>query len=229
VLQAERLAVLGRFSRSIVHDLKNPLNIIGLTAEMAAAGPGSPEVREKTLKIIRLQVDRINDLVGEILDFTQGSSPELVLPSVNFAVFMQEVVDEIRAEASLRSSVIEVENPAPTVSLPINPKRLRRLFFNLVHNATDAMPQGGKIFLRFRSTPTMVVTEMEDTGPGIAPEIIGQLFEAFATFGKQQGTGLGLSICKKIIEDHRGWITARQEPGHGAIFEFGLPLSTPQA
>jgi signal transduction histidine kinase len=229
VLQAERLAVLGRFSRSIVHDLKNPLNIIGLTAEMAAAGPGSPEVREKTLKIIRLQVDRINDLVGEILDFTQGSSPELVLPSVNFAVFMQEVVDEIRAEASLRSSVIEVENPAPTASLPINPKRLRRLFFNLVHNATDAMPQGGKIFLRFRSTPTMVVTEMEDTGPGIAPEIIGQLFEAFATFGKQQGTGLGLSICKKIIEDHRGWITARQETGHGAIFEFGLPLSTPQA
>jgi signal transduction histidine kinase len=102
------------------------------------------------------------------------------------------------------------------------------LFFNLVTNATDAMPRGGRISLRFRSTPAAIVTELEDTGPGIAPEIAGQLFEAFVTHGKAHGTGLGLSICKKIIEDHRGWITARTEPGHGAIFEFGLPLPRTQ-
>lgn len=228
VLQAERLAVVGRFARSIVHDLKNPLNIIGLTAEMAALGQSTPETRDKALKNIRLQVDRINDLVAEILDFTQGTTSDLVLPPVDFAHFIKEVLGEIRGEASLRSSMIEVENEPPSVSLPLNPKRLRRLFFNLVHNATDAMPRGGKIFLRFRQTPNAVVVEMEDTGPGIAPEIAGHLFEAFATFGKTNGTGLGLSICKKIVEDHRGWITARTEPGHGAIFEFGLPLPKAQ-
>jgi len=224
VLQAERLAVVGRFARSIVHDLKNPLNIIGLTSEMAALSGDSAEKREKAWRTIREQVDRINELVGEILDFTQGKSPELVLPPVDFATFIGGVVEQIRGEAALRSSTIELENPPPSVMVQLNPKRLRRLLYNLVHNATDAMPHGGKILLRFRTEPGAVVTEMEDTGPGIAPEISGQLFEAFATFGKAHGTGLGLSICKRIIEDHHGWIATRTEPGRGAIFEFGIPL-----
>jgi signal transduction histidine kinase len=224
VLQAERLSVVGRFARSIVHDLKNPLNIIGLTSEMAAMKSDSPETRQKALLTIREQVDRINELVSEILEFTQGKSPELVLPPMDFAKFIDDVVQQIRGEAALRSSTIELENSPPSVMMQLNPKRLRRLFYNLVHNATDAMPHGGKILLRFRTEPGAVITEMEDTGPGIAPEIAGQLFEAFATFGKSHGTGLGLSICKKIVEDHHGWITTRTEPGHGAIFEFGLPL-----
>jgi signal transduction histidine kinase len=69
------------------------------------------------------------------------------------------------------------------------------------------------------------VTEIEDTGSGIAPEIAGQLFEAFATHGKAHGTGLGLSICKKIVEDHGGWIRSGNAPTRGAIFSFGLPLA----
>jgi len=224
VLQAERLSVVGRFARSIVHDLKNPLNIIGLTAEMAGFGQAIPGSSLKALNTIRQQVDRINELVGEILDFTQGASPDLVLPPINYAGFVQDILEEIRAEAAVRAATVEMENPPPAIALPLNPKRLRRLFFNLVHNATDAMPQGGRIILRFRSTPGALITELEDTGPGIAPEIADRLFEAFATHGKVNGTGLGLSICKKIIEDHRGWITARNEHGRGAIFEFGLPL-----
>jgi signal transduction histidine kinase len=225
VLQAERLSVVGRFARSIVHDLKNPLNIIGLTAEMAAVEQNAPGSNKKALITIRQQVDRINDLVSEILDFTQGTSPDLVLPPIDYAGFIQDILEEIRPEAGLKGSAIELENQPPAISLPLNPKRLRRVFFNLVHNATDAMPRGGKIFLRFRSTPEALITEMEDTGPGIAPEIADQLFEVFVTYGKANGTGLGLSICKKIVEDHHGWIAARKEPGRGAIFEFGLPLS----
>jgi signal transduction histidine kinase len=106
----------------------------------------------------------------------------------------------------------------------LNPKRLRRVFFNLFHNATDAMPDGGKILVRFQSSPEEVVTEIEDTGPGIAPEMAGRLFEPFATHGKAHGTGLGLSISKRIVEDHRGWMSARTEPNRGAIFAFGLPV-----
>jgi two-component system sensor histidine kinase DctS len=85
------------------------------------------------------------------------------------------------------------------------------------------MPEGGKIFLRFQTTESEVVTEIEDGGRGIAPEIAGQLFEVFATHGKVHGTGLGLSICKRIIEDHHGWISARNQPGRGTVFSFGLP------
>ena len=111
----------------------------------------------------------------------------------------------------------------PDVPLLMDPRRLRRVFCNLVSNATDAMPQGGKITMRFALSPKELVTEIQDSGPGIAPQISGQLFEAFVTHGKENGTGLGLSISKRIIEDHHGWISARNAADKGAIFAFGLP------
>ena len=88
----------------------------------------------------------------------------------------------------------------------------------------DALPEGGKIVMRVLPESAEVVTEIEDTGTGIAPEIADQLFEAFTTHGKAHGTGLGLSICKRIIEDHHGWIAARNGSRRGAVFSFGLPL-----
>jgi signal transduction histidine kinase len=86
------------------------------------------------------------------------------------------------------------------------------------------MPEGGEITLRFQNTGNEVITEVQDTGPGIAPEIADRLFQAFATFGKQHGTGLGLSICKKIVEDYDGRIFARNGPEGGAVFSFALPV-----
>jgi signal transduction histidine kinase len=224
VLQAERLAVVGRFARSIVHDLKNPLNIIGLTAEIAGMANGTPEARRKAVVDIRHQVERISEMVGEILDFTQGTAPQLLLPPMDYSQFVQQLMTELGPETAAKGAQLELQNAPPSVGLLLNPKRLRRVFFNLVHNAVEAMPDGGKITLRFEARPKEVVTELEDSGRGIAPEIAGQLFQPFATFGKAQGTGLGLSICKRIIEDHHGWIKARNEPGRGAVFSFALPV-----
>jgi signal transduction histidine kinase len=85
------------------------------------------------------------------------------------------------------------------------------------------MKAGGDIRLRFDGTKSEIITTIRDAGPGIAPEVMDRLFEPFATFGKDHGTGLGLCICKKIIEDHHGWITARNEPD-GAVFSFALPF-----
>lgn len=224
VLQAERLAVVGRFARSIIHDLKNPLNNIGLTAEIAGMNQLDPTAREQAVATIRHQVDRINEMVTEILEFTQGVPQELVMPPLDFGSFMRELLDEIRAEVALKQVELEVKDPAPEVSVMVNPKRLRRVFNNLVQNASEAMPEGGKIFVRFSLRAGEVVTELEDTGPGVAPEMSGQLFQAFATHGKMHGTGLGLSICKRILEDHHGWITSKTAPGKGAMFQFGIPL-----
>ena len=224
VLQAERLAVVGRFARSIVHDLKNPLNIIGLSAEVAGGNHGSPEMRQRAILDIRQQVERISDLISEILEFTQGPSPDLVLPPMDYSLFVDQVVEGLRPEVAIRAATLELENRPPEVELFLNPKRLSRVFQNLVYNATEAMPAGGRIILRFQGGPDEIVTEIEDTGPGIAPEIAGQLFEPFATYGKANGTGLGLSISKRIIEDHKGRIAVRSEPGRGAIFLFALPV-----
>jgi signal transduction histidine kinase len=222
-IQAERLAVIGRFARSIIHDLKNPLSIISMSAELIALQPAKPEARENAQMRIRKQVERIGDLIGDILDFTNGSKARTLVGNTNYAAFVQSVLEEIRPDAGMRNVTIEAQTP-PSIALSIDPKRVRRVFHNLIQNATDAMQGGGKVFVRFITEKNEVITEIEDTGPGIAPEIANTLFEAFATFGKEHGTGLGLSICKKIIEDHGGRIWTRNEPGRGAVFAFALPL-----
>jgi signal transduction histidine kinase len=223
-IQAERLAVIGRFARSIIHDLKNPLSIISMSAELIALQPTKAGARETAQIRIRKQVERIGDLIGDILDFTNGAKPRALVGDTNYAAFVQSVLDEVRPDVELRQVSIEAQ-PPPAIFLPIDPKRLRRVFHNLINNAVDAMSDSGKIFVRHRIENDEVITEIEDTGAGIAPEIASTLFEAFATFGKEHGTGLGLSICKKIVEDHKGRIWARNEPGRGAVFSFALPLA----
>jgi signal transduction histidine kinase len=224
VVQAEQLALVGRFARSIVHDLKNPLTIISLTAEMACKPDATPAARTKAYERIHKQMDRITDLVGEILQFTQGTPPTGTQAQINYATFVQQLAEDLRSETELRGVKLELANKPPSALLALNPKRLRRLFFNLANNAMDAMSNGGKLILRFKQDAKEVTTEVEDTGPGIAPEVADKLFQVFATHGKAHGTGLGLSICKKIVEDHGGRIWTRKEPGRGAIFAFSLPL-----
>ena len=223
-LQAERLTLVGRFARSIVHDFKNPLNVIGISAEMAAMETATPTMRASAKTRIRKQVDRLSNMINELLEFTRGTQASIVLANTDYAAYVQQIIDEIRPEIEARAVTLECENPPPAVHVLIDPARLTHVFYNLIHNAVDAMPDGGKVKLRFEVRARDILTEIEDTGQGIAPEILSRLFEAFATYGKAQGTGLGLSICRKIIQDHRGQITARSEPGRGAIFSFNLPL-----
>lgn len=224
-LQAERLALVGRFTRSIVHDLKNPLNIIGVAAELACMDNSKPETRVTAKARIRKQLDRITNMVNELVEFTRNAQTNVVLNPMDYAGFITSLVDELRPELSARSIALEVESPVPPVTVKMNPQRLARVFHNLVHNSTDALGGPGKIIFRFSRNGDYVVTEIEDTGPGIAAEIQDRLFQAFATYGKANGTGLGLSICKRIIEDHQGQIAARSQPGQGAIFIFTLPVA----
>ena len=225
LVQAESLAVIGRFAQGIVHDLKNPLSIISLSSEMFDLPGISPELRAKSQLRIRKQVERISDMVGDILIFTQAAKKEAAQAPGDYRAFVLELVGDLRSEAELKSVQIEMQTVPPAVRVRFDPRRLSRVFFNLVHNATDAMLNGGKIFLRFESDENGIATEIEDTGGGLTPEITSQLFQPFATHGKVKGTGLGLSICKKIIEDHGGTIEAQTAAGRGAIFRFTLPLA----
>ncbi len=223
VIQAERLGLVGRFAQSIVHDFKNPLNMIGFAADAAAVEDASPEMRAEVKAIIRKQVDRMANMISELLEFTRGTAATVRLEPVNYLAFIHDVMREVAAESSGRNVEITCVSQPPDVTIAADATRLMRVFFNLIHNAIDMMPEGGSVMLRFATDEDSVATEIEDTGPGIAPEIATRLFEAFATHGKAHGTGLGLSICKRIIEDHGGCISARSEPGRGAIFAFTLP------
>ena len=224
VLQSERLGLIGRFAQAIVHDFKNPLNIIGLAGDLAAAEDTRREDRAEAGELIRKQVSRLSNMINEVLEYTRGSSGSAALVPGSYGGFVRQTLADIQAEAAQRSVRIECENEPPETPLLMDQARLAHVFYNLVNNAMDFMPAGGKIVVRFHAADREVVTEIEDTGPGFAPEIASRLFQPFATHGKAHGTGLGLSICKRIIEDHKGRISARSEPNRGAIFSFALPL-----
>ncbi len=226
VLESERLALIGRFASSIVHDLKNPLNIIGISADMAAMSSATPESRQASTVRIRKQVERISNMVNELLEFTQGSHTNVIMALMDYKTFVEQLIVEIRPEVAIKSVTIEYLNPPPSVQLRIDPQRLSRVFHNLIGNAADAMATGGKVKLSFSQNDKEVITDLQDTGKGIAPEVIDRLFQAFATYGKASGTGLGLSICKKIVQDHHGKIHARNAADGGALFEFSLPIPT---
>ncbi len=226
IIQAERLAVVGRFAGTIVHDFKNPLTIIGLAAELACSDDTAPPLRARAQHKIARQVERMTNMLQELIEFTRPSGQRPALRAVNFARYMNPLAEEIRQEIADRGVKVVLENEPPAVDVALNPQRLSRLFYNLLNNAVDELPDGGKIFLRFRVDPTHLHVEVEDTGRGIAPEIARTLFKPFATHGKAHGTGLGLTICKKIVEDHGGTIrAAASQPGKGAVFVFTLPLA----
>ena len=224
VLEAERLALVGRFAQSIVHDFKNPLNIVGFAADLAADEGATAEIRIEARTQINRQVARMTNMINELLEFTRGPSSAMTRELTNYREFVDEFLIQIEPEAVEKSVKIVCENLAPSLALGLNCGRLLHVFYNLVNNAIDAMSRGGTITLRFGVRDREVVTELEDTGPGLAPAVQQRLFQPFATHGKAHGTGLGLSICKRIIEDHGGHIHARSEPGRGAVFSFTLPL-----
>lgn len=224
VLQAERLALVGRFARSIVHDFKNPLNVIGIASDIAAMESSSLQTREMARQRIRKQIDTLSGMINELLEFTRGPQGAVVLANTNYRHLVQRVLDERLDELKESSITLACENEPPDIPILLDPNRMLHVFTNLINNAMDAMPNGGAIRFRFEHNGSQVTTEIIDTGPGIAPEIQPRLFEAFATFGKAHGTGLGLSICKRIVEDHGGRIDAYNLAGRGACIRFALPL-----
>jgi signal transduction histidine kinase len=229
VLQAERLAVLGRFAQSVVHDLKNPLAIIQMAAALCDAPAATREQRRLARQRIETQVTRITGLVNDILDFSRETPSAPALAPVDYAQFIREVMAETQPELEWRGVSLVLADPPPAVTVLAQPQRLGRVLHNLCFNAADAMPGGGRLTLRFETDDRQVITELADTGPGLAPEMAARLFEPFATHGKAHGTGLGLAICRRIIEEHQGRIAARNDPAGGAVFSFSLPRRGPEA
>lgn len=224
IIQVERLAIVGRFARMIVHDIRNPLAVIGIAAEVACSDFTTAPMRQKAQNRIAQQVTRVTDMLQELITFTKPDGKTVAFTTISFPRYMNPLAEEIGAEIATRGVKLRLDNPPPEVTVSIQPQRLSRLFYNLLNNAIDEMPNGGSITLRFAVEARELVIAVQDEGKGIAPEIAESLFKPFVTHGKEHGTGLGLMICKKIVEDHQGRIWATSEPGKGATFHFTLPL-----
>jgi signal transduction histidine kinase len=216
---------VGRFARSIVHDFKNPLNIIGISADMSAMDNATLDLRLTARNRIRRQVDRLSNMISELLGFTRGTATSIVLAQLDYAGFVKPLLEEIGHEVEPRNVKIVLSPDLPRVNIAMDPRRLPHVFHNLINNACDAMDGGGTIHVHIEVRGRETITELRDSGPGIAPEIAPRIFEAFATHGKANGTGLGLSICRRIVEDHHGHIEALNAPEGGALFRFTLPVA----
>ena len=223
LLQHERLALVGRFAQSIVHDFHSPLSNIGFAADLVSSDHATRKERTMANAIIRRQVERMTGMIGEVLDFTRSSRSRVELTLTNFDQFIKEMLTELKPECSRNSVSLELKTSPPRIKIPVDRHRLPHVFSNLVRNGIDAMPRGGRIMLSFALGEDEVIIKVEDTGPGISPDVLAHLFEPFFTHGKSHGTGLGLSICKRIVEDHKGWISATNKRGGGAVFTFSLP------
>ena len=228
-LKAERLAMVERLARTIVHDFRNPLNVIGIAADMAAADTAGPENRRASRDRIRTQVEVLNRMMEELIDFTRGVSSDVVLPRSQYAEFLHGVFMELSQEGERRGVAVDMPSELPEVEVRIDPPRMSRVFTNLTQNAFDALSGNGKgrIRFRFQILEDRVVTEISDNGPGIPPEHLPLIFEPFFTAGKAHGTGLGLAICDRITTEHGGRISAESTLGLGATIRFELPLAEP--
>ena len=131
VVETERLAAIGNLARTIIHDLKTPLTIIGLSAEMAGAPGATPEKRAQIQEQIRKQIGRINDMAGDVLECTGGAPMEAALKPAGYSEFVAALLPELQAEAATKSAGIEVQNEPPAANIHLDARRLRRVFFNL--------------------------------------------------------------------------------------------------
>ncbi len=223
-ISKERFDILGRFSFSFAHDLKNPLAGISMAAELLADESIPADLRKTVSGQLVRQARRVAMMTEEMLAISRGTKPSINLQPVDLTQFMIRKIEEFRIDFRSRRLEISTENLPPNLSVVIDATRIEQLFLNLLHNSADAMTDGGKAWFRFETGDSRLAIELEDSGPGITRDRIEQVFEPFFTLGKPKGTGLGLSICRRVMEAHGGSIRAIFQQGRGAIFRMEFPL-----
>jgi signal transduction histidine kinase/putative methionine-R-sulfoxide reductase with GAF domain len=215
----DRLASIGRMLAGLMHDLKTPMTIISGYAQLMAAMDDAAQ-RDKYVEQIQRQFDLMAGMTREVLAFARGDT-DLVIRKVYVNKFAEELSTQLGAAVQGRGIELAVDLGYDGIAY-FDEQKLIRVFHNLASNAIEAMPDGGQLRVAIAREGDHLVWTVRDTGPGIAPQVRGRLFELFAT-GRKGGTGLGLAIVKRIIDDHHGTIQPDTGPS-GTAFVIRMPL-----
>lgn len=227
--QASRLATVGELAASIAHELNNPLATISLRLEMLSEQLDGDDPKRRAVEVVADEVERMGNLVGSVLQFSRRTHQQISTIDVR-----EEVERSLELiEYHLRSNNIEVEREFADGLSPIQADRqqLRQVFLNLLTNAADAMPQGGKVTVRITSEThdsgrSVIRTLFVDRGTGISRENLEKIWDPFFTTKPEgKGTGLGLAICRRVIEEHHGSIEIKSTVGQGTTVIVELPIS----
>jgi PAS domain S-box-containing protein len=222
--QSDRLASVGLLAAGVAHEVNTPLAGISGYVQMLQRKIPKSDPRHPILEKIEKQTFRASRIVNNLLNFSRQQPSEMQALDVN------DLVSETLALAELPLSKrnVRVETDLAETLPPVwgDPGKLQQVLMNLVLNARDSMPNGGDLRIHTARHNGEVVVEVADTGAGIAAEEINKIYDPFfTTKGTSKGTGLGLSVSYGIIQEHRGTITVRSEPGNGTCFRVALPLA----
>jgi len=226
LVDAERMATVGRLSLKVAHEVRNPIAAIELNADLLGdivrERPG-PEMQEagSLVGAIRDQVAALDALTEEYLAFARFPRAQFDEDSINDMV--SSVVEFVRPLAARQDIRVTVTTDPSIPPMEIDRTLLRQAVLNLIKNGLEAVSKGGALTVNTRRLDETVEIAVSDTGPGITPEVGRRLFEQFFTT-KPQGTGLGLSITRQIVEEHGGQLRWSSTPGAGATFTVSLPI-----
>lgn len=219
--RAEQMMALGQVAAGVAHELRNPLTaikgLIQVNLRRARAG-GLPR---EDLAVIEHEIRRMERTLQTFLDFARPPKPNR--RRLNLAEVVSRVFAVVKGRARKQRVEPRLIQPDGPVQVEADQDQLQQLLLNLVLNALDAMPGGGRIEIDLRSPRDgQVELFVRDTGPGIAPHILPKVFETFIS-SKETGVGLGLPVSRRIAEDHGGSLSAYNLPGQGACFLLRLP------
>lgn len=219
--RADRLSALGELSAGLAHEIRNPLASIKGTAEILADRFQPHEREYEFAHILIKEVNRLNRVVTEFLDFARPRSPRLMPSDLNELVQSVLLLTERKAQG--HGVAVETQLAPGLPRVRIDPEQIKQVLLNLVLNAVDAMPHGGALTVETALADDAVRCRLSDTGKGIRREDLGRIFNPFFTT-KPDGTGLGLSIAHRILEAHRGRIEVSSQEGAGTTFTLTLPV-----
>ncbi|HZE20484.1 MAG TPA: ATP-binding protein, partial [Desulfobaccales bacterium] len=221
VLQSERLAAVGDTVTHIAHEIKNPLLIIGGFARQLLKNPGLDDKARHKLSIMAEEVSHLEEMVAEMREFVRRPSVQKRPGQLGEALRRAlDLFQDTLAENHIEVSLVEKTSLPP---VPFDPNQLHQVFINLIKNALEAMPEGGKITITSRVRGDNAEIKITDTGEGMTPDVAANIFQPYFTT-KEKGTGLGLANCQSIIQEHGGSILVDSHPGRGTTFTILLPL-----
>lgn len=219
--RADRLSALGELSAGMAHEIRNPLGAIKGAAEILRDDYSPDDKKFEFIQILLKETDRLNHIVQEFLGFARPKQPERAPVDVNEA--LESVLLLTAQEARKAGVVVEKRLDRSLVQLNLDAGLLKQAFLNLVLNAIQAMPQGGTLTVETSMPDNSLEVRIADTGTGMTEENRKKLFSPFFTT-KKNGTGLGLAITYRIIENHKGVIDVKSEPGKGTVFTVRIPV-----